>query len=169
MPAQNRIQGYLHLNRLKGQICHSKLNKMVSSVKCLELIGQMGVRWTLESTVSSWKVLESHLSDKSVWMVGSRVYCSWIWDGDPFSSPLLLQIKTKCSRLAGQTGATYSLKMLDESFGTFRKGFQHPTPTSPPSSTNSTLFLIIHYPIPVLGHEFQAAWMHVNLRLTGTL
>ena len=141
MPAPNWIQGYLHLNSLKGQVCHSTLSKTDSSVIRPELIGQIGLRWTLESTVSSWKGLELHLSDKSVWMFGSRVYCSWIRDADLFSSPLCCRLRQSAAVWPGRQEPPIASKRRMSHWKHTREDFDTSTSLTPPQP----LFLIAHY------------------------
>lgn len=170
---KNTIQGYLLLNRLKGQVRHSKTSKMKSSLKYPTLIWQMGLRWTLESTVSSPKFLESHLSDKSAWMVGSKVYCSWICDTDPFSSLLCGRLRQSRAVWPGRQEPPIPSKCRMSHLEHSGKDFNTPSLPSAPHPPPPPLFLITHYPIPVLGREFhkhfQATWTHVNSELTAEL
>ena len=85
--------------------------------------------------------------------------------------PLRLSCRLRQSTAVwpGRQEPPIALQMQDESFGTFRKGFQHPHPPPPPPPPPQPLFLITHYPIPVSGREFhkyfQAAWMRIKLRV----
>lgn len=143
---------------------------------------------TCRSAMDTWKysfilkaLEQKHLSDEPVRLPGSSVYCRRIWNVDRFSCCLCCGLRQSRAVWPGRQEPPIALKCRMSHLEHSGKDFNTPPSppprppltslTSPPHS--SSLFLITHYPIPVLGREFHRyspnVWKHVNLLPTGRI